>query len=826
MWRNFLTSAVRHLARNRLYAAISIASLTVGFAAAVVVGIFARHELSYDRFLPDHERIYVARQVLHSPGNGPLWRSNETRIDVAGYLKADFPQVEAVTRLQPHWYGVQRGDVIHRHVQVAWADPNLLQVLKLPLVSGDASTALTGTRSAVLTQALARRVFGDADPIGRTFVLRSLENGRVTGALGPPADYLVTAVLKDLPAETHLQADMFTPPPPEVLDDPPAPFGQEALTYVRLARGATPGEINRQLPAFVVRHIPTGPLMGSGFGLELVPLRELHLPSVHLDSIGDITPNGDRTILAAMIGVAGLILLTAAINFVGLTTAQASQRAVEVGVRKAVGAGRGQLFAQFMGESLIQVAIAFVVALSLGELFAPAFGRLVDRPLSLDYLRDARLLGILAAGALVVGLAAGAYPALVLAAFRPAAALRGGFAGGHGSRAVRQALVVAQFAVLVLLMIVIVTVQRQTRLALSDALRVAGQPVLQLNGRPVCGPFEDRVRALPGVVGAVCSANVVFLNKGAEGSAQTLDGRTIPIQQGPVEAGFFEFYGLRPLAGRTFDPGRPGDQPLMGDIDAASPPVVLNATAARRLGFASPQAAVGRTIRWDRLHVVFRNGQYNGSLVHNEPAQVLGVVPDYAGSSRLAPRATIYWPDPELMATLSIKLSGQAAPGVLQAVNRLWRQAGHFSVPDAEFLDAKVRKAYRDVTLLGDVTAACAALALALACSGLFALAAFTTEQRTKEIGVRKAMGAGVADIARLLLWQFSQPVVIASLIAWPAGWALMRWWLAGFADRVDLAPWSFAAVTAVAVLIAWATVLAQTLRAARTRPVEALRYE
>ena len=194
------------------------------------------------------------------------------------------------------------------------ADPNLLQVLRLPLVSGDAGTALKAPGSAVLTQSLAR-VFGNTDPIGQTLVLRSVDTGTYsgpfTGALGRAVDYHVTAVLKDLPAETHLQAQIFTPPPPEVLDDPPADFGQEALTYVRLARGASPAALNRQLPAFVARHIPPGPLMGSGFGLELVPLAELHLPSVRLDNPGDINPMGDRTLLAATVGIGALILLTA-----------------------------------------------------------------------------------------------------------------------------------------------------------------------------------------------------------------------------------------------------------------------------------------------------------------------------------------------------------------------------------------------------------------------------------------------------------------------------------------------------------------------------------
>jgi putative ABC transport system permease protein len=388
--------------------------------------------------------------------------------------------------------------------------------------------------------------------------------------------------------------------------------------------------------------------------------------------------------------------------------------------------------------------------------------------------------------------------------------------------------VVAQFAILVLLMIVIATVWRQTRLAFDNALRLRGDQVLLINGRPICGTaFEDQVRALPGVRAAVCSANVVFSNNGAEGAALAHDGRSLPIELGPVEAGFFEFYGLHPIAGRVFDARRPGDQPLIHGPDAeASPPVVLNATAARRMGFVTPQSAVGRSIRWDRRHVWFSDGEFHAKVLHNQNAEVLGVVPDYGGTSRSAVKPMIYWVDPQLMATLSVKVSGSAAPGLLADVNRIWRAAGHFRAADTQFFDEKVRKAYRDVLVLGEVVAACAGLALALACIGLFGLASYTTERRTKEFGIRKAMGAGTADIAALLIWQFSKPVLLACAIAAPAGYVAMHWWLQGFADRVALTPASFVAVFAVTLIIAWATVLTHAWRVACTRPVTALRYE
>jgi len=827
MWRNYLVTALRHLERNRVYAAISIASLTLGFAAAILVGIFVRAELSYDRFLPDYGRLYFARQTLFAPAHGGPWVSNETRIDIASDLKADFPQIEAVTRIQPHSRAVEVGGTVYAESDTAWGDPNLLEVLKLPLVAGERGSALMAPDSLVLTQTLARKYFGDADPIGRTLVLHDAENGQITGALGTGRAYRVTAVLRDLPLETHLKAQIFTLTEPEALDDPPNPYGQEALTYVRLAPGATAASVNRQMPAFVARHIPLPLPNGGGFALTLAPLSELHLPRTRLNDPGDINPYGDRTILATTAAVALLILVTAAINFVGLTTSRSAQRAVEVGVRKAVGARRRDLVAQFIAEALVQAMIAFLLALAIGELATPALGGLLGHPLSLDYARDVRFLGLLAASAVGVGVLAGLYPALVLSGLRPAPALRGGPGAATWSAGARGALVIAQFAVLVLLMVVTVTVWRQTRLQLDRALSVQGQNVLVINGRPLCaGGFEERVRALPGVRGAACSANVVFLNNGAESSAHTVAGQPLPIELGPVEPGFFAFFGVRPLAGREFDPRRPGDAPLgAGGGHGDNPPVVLNATAARLLGFASPQAAVGRTVRWERLSAPFVNGEFRPHI-WQDVSEVLGVVPDYAGTSRVSMKPMIYWVDPDLEATLSVRIDGAAIPSTMRAINALWRRDGHFAAPDAKFLDAKVERAFRDLRILDEIAALSAAVALVLAATGLFGLASYASERRTKEFGVRKAMGADALDIAGLLLWQLSQPVLAAAAIGAPLGYLAARWWLQGFAERVSLGPATFFAVTLTVIVIAWITVITHTWRVARTRPVAALRYE
>jgi putative ABC transport system permease protein len=828
MWRNYLTTALRHLARNRLYAAISIASLAVGFAVAVLAGVFLRHELTYDRFLPDYGRLYFLRQTQFAPAFGVRAVSNAPRKDFAADLKADLPGVEAVTRLQPRRGAVRSGATVTIEPDMAYADANLLQVLQLRVAEGDPATALAAPDSVVITRSVARRYFGDADPLDRTLTIGDVAQAEVGGASSPPTVRRITAVLEDLPDETHLKTQVFIPEPIVARGIPAAPqgdeastFNQRALTYVRLAPWASVETANRALPEMVRRRVPDQRRLE----LRLLPLSELHLPRVKVDDPGGITPTGDRTLLMVAAGVGALILLTAAVNFVGLMTARAGQRAVEVGVRKAVGARPLDLAIQFLTETLVQVAVAFLIAVALAEQAAPPLGRLMGRTLSLDYIADARFLGELGLAALVVGLAAGAYPALVLARFRPVAALKGEVGPSGASSGVRQALVVAQFAILTFLLIVILTVWRQSRLAIYHASRLHGQPVVLVRGRPMCGTaLEEQIRRLPGVEAATCSADTVFLNGGSAGTTRSVTGELILLQHGPVEPGFFEFYGLKPLAGRTFDPRRPADAPLWRDPAGSTTPVVLNAAAARTFGFASPQGAVGKTVRWARInrHTVDGGGRPMVEL----DSEVLGVTPDYAGTSREGPKPMIYWADPTLMTTLSAKIDGRRAPQVLRGIDRLWRQAGHEAPAEVRFFDDYVREAYRDVTILGAMIGACAAIAVGLAGAGLFALAAYTTERRTKEFGVRKAMGADALDIARLLLWQLSKPVLAAGVIAAPLGYLAARWWLQGFAERVTLGPATFLAVALTIVLIAWITVLTHTWRVARTRPVAALRYE
>jgi putative ABC transport system permease protein len=518
-------------------------------------------------------------------------------------------------------------------------------------------------------------------------------------------------------------------------------------------------------------------------------------------------------------------VLIAAINFVTLMTARAGRRAVEVGVRKAAGARRRDLFVQFMGETLVYGTIAMVVGLVLAELALQPLNAFLQRSLTLDYLRDPALLAAVVGAALLTAALAGLYPALVLSAFRPATALRGAPLTATGSATTRQGLVAAQFAIVIGLLLVTGTVYRQTQFALHDALRLDTSQRVWMQA-PCRGAFRDQLAGLRGVRGVSC-ATVASLGMGSLPTQAIMpDGTARTLNRAVVDPGLFELHGLRPRAGRFFSPSRGEDMAL-----ALAPPgphpelqltVVINESAARLLGYARPADAIGKILRWSRP-------AGPGSRVQAPPApsRIVGVTPDYTlGSIRKAIAPTLYYVDPSRAQDLVVKLDGASIPETLKAMDDLWRKTGHERVLGYAFESASVQDLYHDVIVEGGAIAVCAGLAAGIACLGLFALAAFVTERRTKEIGVRKAMGASSSDVIRLLLWQFTQPVLWANLVAWPAAFFAMDWWLHGFAYRVGQPAWLFAAASAAAALIAWATVSFQSLMAARAKPAAALRYE
>jgi putative ABC transport system permease protein len=834
MLRNYLSVALGNLGRNWLYAGITVLGLAVGFAAAILIGLYLRDEYSFDRFIPDHERIYRVETEIMLPGAKPV-RFAETTGTVARNLKVDFPEVERAARLEAMLAVLKTGEATSQET-IAWADPDIFKVLRLPVLAGDPDAALASPDGLVLTRAAARRYFGQDAPIGRTLLLDPnpdiikglpAQDNQIMGGFHPMR---VLAVLQDIPSDSHLKVQIFAAGRAafsvlSLEDRHPSPFNQTTLTYVKLKPGASVGVIRSRMKAFADKHYPMSGTSSSNVAFHIMPLDGLHFSSREGGGPFDITrAPGDRKVDAGVAAVGALIVIIAAINFVTLMTARATRRAVEVGVRKAVGARRRDLVLQFMGEALIYVVVAMVLAVGLAELTLPHLDAFLGRDLRFDYFGDPAVAVTIVAAALLITLLAGLYPALMLSSFRPAATLKGGAAQPAGSAAVRQGLVVVQFAILVGLVVMTVTIWRQTDFALHDALRLDDSQVIRM-AADCRSAFTQEVARIPGVKAVSCAHNSV-LSIGAVNTVAVMPDRSLrTLGQGIVDVGFFEMHGLKPLAGRFFSRTQ-GEDMVLDRPDPGpelQPSIVLNESGARLLGFATPAAAVGRSVTWARWSAA----STPGGVPPAHASRVIGVVPDFTlGSVRDRIPASLYFVDPNATRFVLIKLDGRMIPETLRAIDMVWKRTGHDRPTAYVFENQAVQELYRDVITQGAALGVCSGLAICIACLGLFALAAFTTERRTKEIGVRKAMGADSLDVVKLLLWQFTKPVLWANLIAWPLAFWAMDQWLHGFAYRVDLPPWLFLSASAAAVLIAWATVSSHAWMVARGKAAAALRYE
>lgn len=816
---NYLTAAWRNLARNGLYAGITISGLTVAFAAAILIGIYLRHELSYDRFIPDAERVFLVGQV-RSSNQGRAVDSAATPEPLAELLKLDVPEIELAARLSITSFppAVRRGDLNVREGGLLWADPDLFKILRVPALAGDPGTALESPDAIVLTRAAARKYFGRDTPLG----------GRLLVDGNPMR---VAAVIEDLPSNSHLTGELFA--------SARAAFSAisrfsgggflrtPVATYVRLRPGANAAVAADRLAGLASQRIKpaldrTAPEQRLRLSLYLKPLTRIHLEPADQ---GDFKPGADLKVLTGIGLVGGLIVAVAAINFVTLTTARAARRAKEVGVRKALGAGRRDLIIQFLGEALLQVLLAVVLALVLAQFLLPLVNAGLQRRMVIDYLHDPQLIATVIVTTVLTGVAAGLYPAFILSSFRPAAVLKDGSVAAAGGAGLRRALVIGQFAALVILIVATLTILRQTQFALRDATNTDKTGVLLLFASPCTEGLRDAVRGLAGVQGAAC-ASPGAVNLAAVPETVEVGGRRSSLLSGVADFGFFEIYGVRPLAGRVQRPDRAGDDG--GRLVDAAPPVVLNATAVRALQFANPKAAVGRFVSWRfSSEPLFRRTK----LPPLRASQVIGVVPDFTfGSIREPIQPAFYYVGPKTDLANSMVLNVRIDPGqaaaVIPKIDRTWRKIKGGEPLQRVFADQYLMRLYIDTAIQGGFIAICGLIAILIASLGLFALSAYTAERRTKEIGVRKAMGATSQQVLRLLLWEFLRPVLIAILVASPIAYLAMGWWLQGFAYRVGLAPWTFAAAGAAALTIAALTVLGHGLRVASANPAGALRYE
>jgi putative ABC transport system permease protein len=799
--KNYFIAAIRNLIRDRAYAAINLFGLALGFAAVILIGLYVRDELSYDRAYPHSERIF--RVVTEIKGaNRQYLAVSDARF--ARALELDFPQVETTTRLKA-WGGTLRQHNTEVATFFVRAAPNFFRVFPPKIVAGDAA-ALERPGMLVITRRFAHQLFGRENVVGEPVELNRQQTLRIG------------AVIENLPSNTHFGFDAIASTSNDDLDK----LGN-VYTYVRLRRGADAQSLNAGMQGFVQRHVTER--VGAEPAWKNLAVRLVALPDLHFlpPSIGDMKTPSDRRTVDALIVIGLVILVVAGSNFVSMMTARCARRAIEVGVRKAVGATRRQIIIQFLGECFFYVGLALGIAVGAVELVLPGFNGFLQRSIAFDFMRDPTLgFGLVAACVAVAG-AAGVYPALVLSMFRPVTVLKGTLSLPGGPGRLRTAMVVLQFATLVTLIVSTATIYRQTRFAIEDQLRVPGDQLFVMQTSCLAG-FRDIALRIPGVREAACTDNSA-LGTDSSGSAFALKaGGSVNLNVTHVDTTFFQMFAVTPVAGRLFDERHGEDTLLVSDGTAtANPSIILNESAARVLGYASPRDAVGTTRYWQRGEL--QDTQFRALEMSGSP--VVGIVPDFTvGSIRNTIEPTAYYVDPGMSFTLILKLDGNSIPETMPTLEAAWTKATAGSPFAGQFMSQIISDRYADIQRQTRLFSAFSGVAIFIASLGLLGLAVFTAERRTREIGLRKVMGASRSDILRFIGWQFARPVLLANVLAWPCAWFFMRRWLEGFAYHVNLAPLVFVVASVLALLIALATVSSHAWQVARAKPAQALRYE
>jgi putative ABC transport system permease protein len=831
MLGSYLLTGLRQLFAHKLYSAINIVGLAVGLACAILIFLFVRHELGFDQGFPDAERTYrISADVV--PGSQFATYPAANVWPAAAALLADFPdEIEQAGRIfslfqQP--VRLRRGADTSYEDGLRWADPSFFDIFKLDWLAGDPQRALAEPATVVLTASAAAKYFGAENPLGGTLLLEDQWPLTVTG------------VIRDLPRDTHLTATAIAAMDTvaNVLGYPYTETEDWSFTvfhtYVRLKPGARIETVESRLADFVARHKrPSDRLTG----MTATRLKDIHLNGRALE----LAPPGSPANVWAFGAVAICILVVACINFTNLATARGVQRAREVGVRKSLGAARRQLVGQFLGEAIAYAAIAMLLAAALVELLLPPFNAFAGTALTFDYFGDGGIAAGLVAFAAVVGLLAGAYPALYLSAFEPAKVLKGDATRGAAGVRLRAALVATQFAVSIALLIVTAVIYLQTEFARNVDRGFETEQVVILSGSETAGvggsfeAFRQRLLEHPEIT------HVIF------GSMQPHDAGiwTARVEGGDpdgqrrlmkgVDYDFFATYGIDVVAGRAFSEDFATDRevPFNSGCGPQAPPTcrstgphgstafVLNELAAREFGW-TPAEAVGK---WYEM-------EYARDFSLSIRGPIVGVVRDtYFESVREPLRPLVFFLASDASRTTyfddaSVRVTGRRLPETLAFIDAAWKELNPDLPLVRSFLDDTFAALYQNEERQAQIFGAFALLAIFVACLGLFGLAAFTTERRTKEIGIRKTLGGSVWDVVALLTTDFSKLVLLANVVAWPIAFVLMQRWLADFAYRISLSPTVFIASALVAFLVAWVTIASIGLRAASVKPMHSLRHE
>ncbi|KAA5542852.1 ABC transporter permease [Adhaeribacter rhizoryzae] len=786
MFKNYLKIAFRNLLRHKIFSFINIFGLALGMTCSILIMLWVRDELRFNRFHANLNDLYRVIEEQHYPGGENLTMSS-TPGTLAEALKKEFPEVSHATKVSwDEQVLFTHGDKSFKETG-NYVSPDFLRMFSFSLVAGNANTALNQPNSVVITETLAKKYFGTTQVLGQVFKINNADSYKITG------------VLRDVPKNSSLQFSYLMP-----VNDYEAKPDKQWLkswdsngirTFVQLHPNATKAGLDPKIEEFITQNSKQ-----THIKLFLQPVKDMYLRS---DFQNDRVGGGRIAYVRLFSVVAVFVLLIACINFMNLSTARSAKRAKEVGVRKVIGAVRSVLVGQFIGESMLISLLAIFISIGLTQLFLPAFNEFTGKSIMLGYAEPAfwgSLLGI----ALITGLVAGSYPALFLSSFKPVTVLKGTLKFSNSVALFRKGLVVFQFVLSAILIISTLVVYRQVEYIRSKNIGLSRENVayVSLEGdlSKNAEAFKNQLAQAPGIkaVGAANQSPIAVGNNGGGVAWRGKDpGIDILFSFLQTDYGFPQTLDVQLKEGRFFSK----------EFGADSSKVLVNEEAVRIMGFKEP---LGEKI-----------------TLNGQEVNIVGVVKDFHVTSLHAPmQPLLIFLSPQNANFLFVRTEAGKTKEALASLENLTKRFNPNYPFNYRFLDEDFEQMYRSEAVIGKLANYFAGIAIVISCLGLFGLALFTAEQRTKEIGIRKVLGASVSGIVAMLSKDFLKLVLIANLIAWPLGWYLMHNWLQNYAFRADMGWWIFVLAGGATLLIALLTVSFQAVRAALTNPVQSLRSE
>ena len=794
MIKNYLLLAIKHLKKQKVFSVINILGLTVGITCCLMIFLFIMNELSYDNFHKNGKNIYRVLRVGNN--NGERREIPYLSPPYGPTLVSDYPDaIQKQVRIMKDNNLISYNNISFNETNIYLTDKNFFNFFDFHLLKGDTATVLKDPNSIVLTQTAAKKYFGNDDPIGKTLEFNKKQQLKVTG------------IAADVPINSHLQFDMviplelYRPMNPDWFTQWP---NNGLFTYVQLNPAVDPKQLSKQFPSFMDKYLGEFfATAGFKMGLTIQPLKDVYFATDALDKV----KHGYKKMVYIFMSIAILILLIACINFINLATARATDRSKEVGLRKVLGAVRKQLVSQFMMESILFATVASILSFGLAQILMPAYTNLLGYQLP-SFWNDTRVYGFIIAVIIIVGLLAGSYPAFLLSSFTPIESLKGKLKTGLKGAFFRKALVVFQFGISVLLIVSVIVIMSQMNYLRNTDLGFNKEQsmIVRFDNLSISAKkkqFKIELLSIPVI-------NSVSLMSGEPGGFH--DGYSFESQAKPDEKMMFstEFtdldfvktLGLKIIAGRDLSESFTTD---------SAQAVLINRNAANKLGY-TPEQAIGKWIKNVSRDSVRRT--------------IVGVVEDYHYVSLKDPIGPLVISPGRDRRLALIKLKTDRMQSTIASIKKIYTAAAPDYPFEYKFLDEQFDRHYKTEAKQQAVLGIFSAIAIFIACLGLFGLASYTAIKRTKEIGVRKVLGSSIQNICFLLSKDLLRPVLLGTLLATPVGYYAMHKWLQGFAYRIDIHWGMFAVAVFTAMVIALLTVGSQAIKAALANPIKSLRTE